>query len=787
MKPKMNIQLSKINKNNLLIQLGLFSILAACSLLPGTLEVGIEPELEHQTEITVMEELRPVLNAILYGGVQERKELVSFSNAACTNSDGLGGPPKCDPGEPEGTIVEVLPVLAGEGSFSRPESVEEALDFVVMELYAVYRVPDDAFQADYWPAGEYGLLFSREINAVPIPVTVFTEDGRIVRLQHLQGIDPEEVINQLPVESILVTPKAAQEWMAENAPQEPDIPELDFGSITGSVCFPSESIPEMTLYFQEVNRADLIYQNHPQNQSSYTISGISPGSYIAFAYPLNSGDRAIGGSYSQAVDCGLGAECTNHSPVVFDVKPGEEVNGVDICDWYSPGDVPANPELDQGFSEPQPTGSISGRICYPGQSIPEMTVFFQEISTQQITELPIEGNQTSYAYMLNPGKYVAYAYLNSGASLGGSYSNAVLCGLSVDCSDHSLIEFDVVPGETLDNIDICDWYAPETMPPDPRAELAPLASMIYSTQEGDYYLIEPNGNSSLIFSGSGLVVGGPYGVYAENNDLHAIDLFTGERYQLTFTPELRETSYHFEVGLQELLFSALPVDEEIGPGYTGGLYIIDMDGTNQRTIDSEHNAANFTASNDGQMIAYGAGETAFLYNWETGSEVFDPRDYGLDSPKGQAITSPSWSPAIDQLAWFVYGFFEGGNTQGIGIFDMFNMTFRLIHPYQALGADVTPPPVRWSPDGEWLAFSVFDQEPARSGVWLVNQLNPQQEFFMGTGSSNPVFGRWDKENKILTYSRIDETQGANKTWLFDLETGEHQLLPLPDNAQVIVW
>ena len=396
-KPKMNIRLSKINKNNLLILLGLFPILAACSLLPGTLEVGIEPELEHQTEITVMEELRPVLNAILYGGVQERKELVSFSNAACTNADGLGGPPKCISGEPEGTIVEVLPVLAGEGSFSKPESVEEALDFVVMELYSVYRVPDDAFEADYWPAGEYGLLFSREINAVPIPVTVFTEDGRIVRLQHLQGIDPEEVINQLPVESILVTPKAAKEWMAENAPQEPDIPEVDFGSISGSVCFPSESIPEMTLYFQEVNNADLIYQNHPENQSSYTISGISPGSYIAFAYPVNSGDQAIGGSYSQAVDCGLGAECTDRSPVVFDVKPGEEVNGVDICDWFSPGDVPANPELDQDFSEPQPTGSISGRICYPGQSIPEMTVFFQEISTAQITELSIEENQTSYA------------------------------------------------------------------------------------------------------------------------------------------------------------------------------------------------------------------------------------------------------------------------------------------------------------------------------------------------------------------------------------------------------
>ena len=251
---------------------------------------------------------------------------------------------------------------------------------------------------------------------------------------------------------------------------------------------------------------------------------------------------------------------------------------------------------------------------------------------------------------------------------------------------------------------------------------------------------------------------------------------------------MSETSFQFEIGLPEqLLFSAVSTGEEIGPGYTGDLYIINMDGTDLRTIDNEHNAANFAASPDGQTIAYGAGETGFLYRRDTGIEVFDPRQYGMESPKGQAVTSPSWSPTGDQLAWIVFGFFDGGSTQGIGIFDLRNMTFRLIHPFQALGGDFTPPPVKWSPDGEWLAFSVYDQELANSGVWLVNQLNPQQEFFMGTGSNNPVFGRWDNENKILTYSRFDENQGANKTWLFDLETGEHQLLPLTDNAQVIAW
>lgn len=770
-----------------LLTISLFVV--SCSVLPGTFEVGVAPQQVKLSETLTMEELTPVLKAILYGSISDRVDLVSFTTTACTRADGLGGPPKCEPGEAEGTLVEVLPVLSGEGSFSRPEDIEQALDFVVMELFAVYRLPEDAFKADYWSAGEYGLFFTREVNDYPIPITVFVEDGRIVSLQHHLGTEAQEVINQLPVELILLPPKEAQDWMAENEPKEPDLEYLDDGIVAGTVCFPSESIPEMTLYFREINRDDLAYQNHPAGLSSYSIN-LSPGSYIAFAYPANSQEQDIGGSYSQAVNCGLGTECIDHSTVIFEVKPGEEIDGIDICDWNSPVDVPPNPAIDQNTAGARPVGSITGKICYPSQFIPEMTLFFQEVNTQETSQLEITENQTNYSFDLTPGRYIAFAYLNSGASLGGSYSNAVLCGLGVGCSDHTLVEFDITPGETLVSIDICDWYSPESLPPDPRAKMEPLVGMVYNTKESDYFWVESNGASRLIHSGSDLAIpySGPFGVYAENSDLHALDLFTGEAYQLTNTPELRETSFHFEVGLpEELLFTALPTSQEVWPGYTGGLYIIKLDGSDQRTLDSEHNAGNFAASLDGQMIAYGAGETTFLYNWQTGIEVFDPRDYGMDSPKGQAITSPSWSPADGELAWFVSGFFDNVETQGYGIFDLVNKSFRLIHPFQALGMDVTPPPAQWSPDEEWFVFSVFDQDPQSSGVWLVNLQNPKQEFFMGTASSNPVFGPWTRSKKILTYSRFDETEGISRIWIFDLVTGEHQLTPLPADAQVVAW
>ena len=58
---------------------------------------------------------------------------------------------------------------------------------------------------------------------------------------------------------------------------------------------------------------------------------------------------------------------------------------------------------------------------------------------------------------------------------------------------------------------------------------------------------------------------------------------------------------------------------------------------------------------------------------------------------------------------------------------------------------------------------------------------------MGTGSSNPVFGTWRADRKILTYFKFDQEQGESRTWMFDLVTGEHQLVPLPPEAQVIAW
>jgi hypothetical protein len=126
---------------------------------------------------------------------------------------------------------------------------------------------------------------------------------------------------------------------------------------------------------------------------------------------------------------------------------------------------PTQPPVAPPTRPPLP-GSISGRLCYPGSGIPPMTIYAVEQTTGRSSKVRSKG-PTETRYRIEgvlPGTYVLYAWLDDGA-LGGSYSKAVPCGLSADCTDHSLIPVTVKTGQDVTGIDVCDWYGPP--PPAP--------------------------------------------------------------------------------------------------------------------------------------------------------------------------------------------------------------------------------------------------------------------------------------------------------------------------------
>lgn len=172
------------------VSLMLVYVLAACSpRFSPTQAPSPEPqptaaEAYHPLETQVgIEEIDQVTKAVASGNTEMLRSLVKFTSAPCTLQEGLGGPPKCREGEAEGTLIEVLPFLGGEGSFIRKDEIESWPGIEVAGLYAVYRVSPAVTSEQYYPAGEFAILFVGPKNRPAVSLRI--GDGGIVRVDHI--------------------------------------------------------------------------------------------------------------------------------------------------------------------------------------------------------------------------------------------------------------------------------------------------------------------------------------------------------------------------------------------------------------------------------------------------------------------------------------------------------------------------------------------------------------------------------------------------------------------------
>lgn len=170
--------------------------------LTPTPELSIDIEYPADTR-TGIKEIDDVIDIIMNQDVEARLDLVQFIATACTTTSGLGGPPNCESEEANGTIVDAFPVSNGEGHFVRPGNIPDTFDFTVRGLFAVYTVPEDAYRTDYWPAGEYGIVFTSEDGGYPHAITVLVEDAQIVRLEFIPDWPPFDLVREKSDEFIL--------------------------------------------------------------------------------------------------------------------------------------------------------------------------------------------------------------------------------------------------------------------------------------------------------------------------------------------------------------------------------------------------------------------------------------------------------------------------------------------------------------------------------------------------------------------------------------------------------
>lgn len=122
---------------------------------------------------------------------------------------------------------------------------------------------------------------------------------------------------------------------------------------------------------------------------------------------------------------------------------------------------------------PSSLGTIEGLLCYPSEGVPPMELYFEEVNTQLVENFSHPGGTMDYSVDVPPGTYIAYAWRPPEYLIGGAYTQAVPCGLSVNCTDHSLIQFQVQAGQTTSNIDICDYYGEPGFIPQPAGVVPP--------------------------------------------------------------------------------------------------------------------------------------------------------------------------------------------------------------------------------------------------------------------------------------------------------------------------
>lgn len=177
-------------------------------------EVGIEPAKQTSHNQAIKDELEPILKAAFSGITDDMLSLMQFIEVPCANVDGIGGPPPCPEGITEGTALEVFPTFSSHGTLaSRAEMTNMlAATLQVKNLHAIYRETPNPNAEPYYQPGEYAMLFERELNDMPLPIVLQVTGGRIVRIDYHIGISPEEMLKEIPLENVIISPQEAKEW-----------------------------------------------------------------------------------------------------------------------------------------------------------------------------------------------------------------------------------------------------------------------------------------------------------------------------------------------------------------------------------------------------------------------------------------------------------------------------------------------------------------------------------------------------------------------------------------------
>ncbi len=150
---------------------------------------------------TGVEQVDQVIENFLVRKFDWRRDMIRTLTAGCTTEQFSVGPPPCPPGAAEGTRVEVFPYREHRDiKYVTPEALDAFLEFPLGGLYAVLRNQEGGFEEEWYPQGEYSIVFVGIDSELGVEVVV--DAGQVVRIE-FWPLTPVEYLHAFDGEYLL--------------------------------------------------------------------------------------------------------------------------------------------------------------------------------------------------------------------------------------------------------------------------------------------------------------------------------------------------------------------------------------------------------------------------------------------------------------------------------------------------------------------------------------------------------------------------------------------------------
>ena len=220
-------------------------------------------------------------------------------------------------------------------------------------------------------------------------------------------------------------------------------------------------------------------------------------------------------------------------------------------------------------------------------------------------------------------------------------------------------------------------------------------------------------------------------LYSHGNDIWLFDAVSGEKHNVTATPEVSERLPRWWSNTADSFLCGSDSRPLEGPAL-GYLTRVDFAGNYEVLDDRGYLSAPPAPAPDGQRVLYSwsdqsGGVHPSLYETGQGAREFDLSAYGIDWVDWAG--GASWSKDGKRLAWSLVRSGDGSSEVAEVVFDLDAKTHQIVHRYQRVPVGGFDPAPQWMPDNKSIVFYDFSADAGTQGLVIADLEKGRTEAF----------------------------------------------------------